>query len=387
MESIEAMSFYQLPPAGNKIISRHQRGGENHVNDFFPGDLFFFNSGAASLAVAVLVSIQHSKLKNPEVLLPAYACPELVSAVVFAGAKPILVDFSADRPWMDLDMISEKLTEQTCAVIAVSLFGIPERIGAIRKALQGHSALVIEDSAQAFPGKGEQPGVGADLVIYSFGRGKPVSVLGGGAVLTSNSELAEKVREVYCDVQPVESIKWRNQLKIRAYNRLLSPRLYWLPNMLPFINLGATVYHPLLEIKQMDPLGVEILGDNIAEYWRRGRMPQDLLMQGMAGCESDVVIDLARRCCGEKIPGLIRYPLLARTAELRDKLCERINKKGLGASKMYPDTLPNIKGLERIFKGQGCTPNAKSFSQRIFTLPLHEGVNEQIVLRLLDEIY
>lgn len=380
------MIFYQLPPAGNKIIPHREHDGENRVNDCFPGDLFFFNSGAASLAVAVLVSIQHLKLEKPEVLLPAYACPELVSAVVFAGAKPILVDFSVDRPWMDLDVISEKLTEQTCAVIAVSLFGIPERIGAIRKELQGHSALVIEDSAQAFPDKGEQPGAGADLVIYSFGRGKPVSVLGGGAVLASNSALAEKVRQVYCDVQPLESIRWRSQLKILAYNRLLSPRLYWLPNMLPFISLGATVYHPLYEIKQMDLFGVEILGDNIAEYWRRDKMPQDLLMQGVAASESDAVIDLARRCCGEKMPRLIRYPLLARTAELRDKLCEKLNKKGLGASKMYPDTLPNIKGLECMFEGQGCTPNAKSFSQRIFTLPLHQGVSEKTILRMLDEI-
>lgn len=381
------MSFYQLPPAGNKIIPHHQDECEIHVNDCFQGELFFFNSGAASLAVAVLASIQHLKLEKPEVLLPAYACPELVSAVLYAGAKPILVDFSADCPWMDLDVISEKLTEQTCAVIAVSLFGIPERIGAIKKVLQGHSALVIKDSAQAFPEKGEQPESGADFVIYSFGRGKPVSVLGGGAVLISNSELAERVRLVHCDVQRVESVSWRNQLKIRAYNRLLSPRLYWLPNMLPFINLGATVYHPLLEIKQMDLFGVEILGDNIAEYWRRDKVAQDLLAQGVASRGSGVVVDLARQCCGEKVPRLIRYPLLARSGELRDKLCERLNKKGLGPSKMYPDTLPNIKGLERLLEGQGCTSNAKSFSQQIFTLPLHDGVSEKTILRILDEIY
>jgi len=381
------MIFYQLPPAGNKITSHHQKDGESHVNDCFQGDLFFFNSGAASLAVAVLASIQELKLAAPEVLLPAYACPELVSAVLYAGAKPVLVDFSADGPWMDLDVISEKLTEQTCAVIAVSLFGIPERIRAIKQALQGHPALVIEDSAQAFPEEGAPPGVDADLVVYSFGRGKPVSVLGGGAVLTSNSEIAEKVRLIHSDAKPVESISWRNQLKIRAYNRLLSPRLYWLPNMLPFINLGATVYHPLLEIKQMDAFGVEILGDNMAEYWRRGKMPQDLLMQGMANCKSGVVVDLARQCCGESVPRLIRYPLLASSGELRDKLCERLNKKGLGASKMYPDTLPNIKGLERMFKGSGCNANAKAFSQRILTLPLHEGVNEKAIWHMLGEIY
>ncbi len=381
------MIFYQLPPAGNKIICRRQHDGDNRVNDCFPGDLFFFNSGAASLAAAVLASIQHLKLAEPEVLLPAYACPELVSAVLYAGAKPILVDFSADRSWMDLDVISAKLTEQTCAVIAVSLFGIPERIGAIKNTLQGHSALVIEDSAQSFPEKGAKSATDADLVIYSFGRGKPVSVLGGGAVATLNSELAEKIRQIHCDVKPSESVRWRSQLKIQAYNRLLSPRLYWLPTMLPFINLGATVYHPLREIRQMDLFGVEILGCNIDEYWRRDPLTQDLLMQGIASCEHHLVIDLAKQCCGERLPRLIRYPLLARSAELRDELCERLNKKGLGASKMYPDTLPNIKGLARMFEEQGSSPNAQSFSQRIFTLPLHEGVSEKKILHILDEIY
>jgi len=378
--------FYQLPPAGNRIDCRVQRGDKDRIADFFPADVHFFNSGAASLAAAVLAVVQHSGLEHPEVLLPAYACPELVSAVLYAGARPVLVDFAVDRPWMDLSVMAEKLTLQTCAVIAVNLFGIPERLGDIREVLQGRSIWLIEDSAQAFPEKESSYIERGDLTIYSFGRGKPVSVFGGGAVLAWNAEIGERVARIHNDVGQDESHRWVSRLKIEVYNHLISPRLYWLPDMLPFIQLGTTIYHPLSAIKQMDKFELDLLGKNIEEYWLRNRVAQNALMSRIADSGNDAVIDLARVSCKEMMPRLLRYPLLARTPELRDELCERFNRKGLGVSKMYPTTLQKINGLESQFSTSDVTPSAESFSQRIFTLPVHGEVRGKDISEMLRVI-
>lgn len=65
------------------------------------------------------------------------------------------------------------------------------------------------------------------------------------------------------------------------------------------------------------------------------------------------------------MPRLLRYPLLAKSTEVRDELCKRLNRIGLGCSKMYPATLQHIDGLERKFSASDSTPNAASFSKKI----------------------
>ena len=123
--------------------------------------------------------------------MPAYACPDLVSAAKYAGVKPVLVDFEHDRPWMSVDEIKGVVSEKVIAIVAVNFLGIPERMQAIRGVADEYDALVIEDSAQAFPVSPDTNFWKGDIVIVSFGRGKPVSLLGGGALLLRLDQLAE----------------------------------------------------------------------------------------------------------------------------------------------------------------------------------------------------
>lgn len=93
--------FYQLPPVGHPV-----RLSDGHYDDsllqavFSPYSPRFFDSGTAALAASILVSISKKATPEPEVILPAYGCPDLISAVVYAGAKPVLVDLE-EKPSMD----------------------------------------------------------------------------------------------------------------------------------------------------------------------------------------------------------------------------------------------------------------------------------------------
>lgn len=378
--------FYQLPPAGNTISCGDQHCDIDYIAELLPSNIYFFNSGAASLAAAIQATVQHSNVEQPEVLLPAYACPELVSAILFTGAKPVLVDLDEDRTWMDLTSLSAKLTRQTCAVIAVNLFGIPERLDKIRQVLHGRPISLIVDSAQAFPETKELLIEQGDLVIYSFGRGKPISVLGGGAVLAGNTELADQVARIYHSARANNSNSSLFRMKIKLYNHLISPRLYWLLNILPFTQLGATIYHPLSTLNKMDKSGLRLLKENIEMYWLRGQDQQNAITNGIANRGSNSIIDLGTVSDNGKIPRLLRYPLLAKNPKTRDELYESLNHLGLGASKMYPTTLQYIGGLEHLFSTCCNTPNADSFSKRILTLPIHSGVRVKDISKMLDLI-
>jgi dTDP-4-amino-4,6-dideoxygalactose transaminase len=312
-------------------------------------------------------------MTDAEIILPAYGCPDLVSAVEHAGARPVLVDMEPERPWMDLEQVASRISAATAAIVAVSLFGIPERMGPLRKLAERHSIVLIEDSAQAFPVAGEHDFWSGDLVVLSFGRGKPVSLLGGGAVLYRKSGPGLRLPE------PPAGRSGRLHLRAKAalYNLLSAPRYYWILRGLPFLHLGETRYVPLPEISAMASATRDLLGENIVVYQMdnrdiRARLAAMLATLADAGTG---FVNLPVACQTPARRRLLRYPLLVDRA-CRDTCLERLQQRGLGASSMYPSVLPDIRGLEQPLAGQGDFPVAEDFASRILTLPTHRRVTD-----------
>ena len=245
--------FYQLPPVGNPVYLKGDTGPGPGMSDIFsPYRPLYTDSGTSALAAAIRAAIRLKGVESPEVILPAYGCPDLVSAAVHAGARPVLADLEPERPWMALEQVAGLISPQTVAIVAASLFGIPERLDALRTLATGSAIVLIEDSAQAFPDTERGTFWQGDLVVVSFGRGKPVTLLGGGAVLYRDSRYAEFLPddEIHGVVPSGHPLALR--LQAMLYNLLLSPRLYWIPQALPFLHLGETRYHPLERILPMD---------------------------------------------------------------------------------------------------------------------------------------
>ena len=244
--------FYQLPPVGNPVHFLVEDHPDTSLNTFFsPYRQSYFSSGTAALAAAITAAMRAKDVKHAEVILPAYGCPDLVSAVIYAGARPVLVDLEPDRPWMDLEQVLAHINACTVAIVAASLFGISERIALLRPIAEQFNAIIIEDSAQAFPGKEEGNIWQGDLVVLSFGRGKPVNLLGGGAVLLREAAVGDMLPIADEDSANSKCNHALFHLKVLMFNRMISPRLYWLPQSLPFLNLGETRYYPLADIAAM----------------------------------------------------------------------------------------------------------------------------------------
>jgi dTDP-4-amino-4,6-dideoxygalactose transaminase len=374
--------FYQLPPAGNRLCLSGAGKTESGHKQVFPCYTpYFYNSGTASLAAAIVAAIRNKAVEAPEVVLPAYGCPDIVSAAIFAGARPVLVDLENDRPWMNLEQLSASINSKTVAVVAVDLLGIPERIASIRNIVDQADVLLIEDSAQAFPLRMEKPFWGGDLVVLSFGRGKPVTLLGGGAVLVRDPALRRLLAEGSCQNGAGRLFG----LTARLYNLMRSPYLYWIPLSLPFLHLGETRYHPLTAIETMDPVRLRLLSRNVSKYQHDNNNVQAALADiaketvGRGGG----VIDLPDACKVQPHRRLLRYPMLVQ-AEWRDRIYRRLRNAGLGPSLLYPSSMPRIHGLDNLLQGQGNFPVADAFARRILTLPTHEGVCKADVCRIRE---
>lgn len=366
--------FYQLPPVGNPICLSRSRADEVFLQDVFrPYVPRFYVSGTAALAASILVAVKLKGVSAPEVILPAYGCPDLVSAAVFAGAKLVLADLEPDRPWLDADQVSGHVNTNTVAIVAASLCGIPERMDVLREVAEANSVLLIEDSAQAFPVQNDGSFWSGDLVVLSFGRGKPVNLLGGGAVLYRKPGPGLRLPE------PPAGRSGRLRLRAMAaiYNLLSAPRCYWVLQGLPFLHLGETRYVPLPGITGMASATRNLLTDNIKVYQEyRGDIRERVaaMLAPLTNIGTGFV-NMPVACQTPAGRRLLRYPLLVDQAR-RDTCLERLQQQGLGASSMYPSVLPDIRGLEQPLAGQGDLPVARNFARRLITLPTHSRVTD-----------
>mgnify|MGYP001271885521 CR=1 FL=1 len=133
-----------------------------------------------------------------EVIQPGLTVIMNSLVTVACGATPVFVDINPNSWCIDVNTIEDKITPKTKAIMAVSLFGLPLDIEPIMALAKKHNLIVIDDSAETITGghKNKFPGTHADMAVYSFENKKHMSSGSeGGMVITSNPDLAQKVRK------------------------------------------------------------------------------------------------------------------------------------------------------------------------------------------------
>jgi dTDP-4-amino-4,6-dideoxygalactose transaminase len=152
------------------------------------------NSGTSALHLALLAG---GVGPGDEVITVPFTFVASVAAVVYAGAKPVLVDIDPRSFTMDPASIEAVLTPRTKAIMPVHLYGQPADMDPIMEVARRHNLVVIEDAAQAHGAKYKGRPVGSigNMACFSFYPGKNLGAYGeGGAVTTSNTEYARAVR-------------------------------------------------------------------------------------------------------------------------------------------------------------------------------------------------
>ena len=119
-----------------------------------------------------------------------------IEPILELGAKPVFVDVRPDTYLMNTDLIKDKITSKTKAIIPVHLYGQMCEMDIIRSIADEHKLFVIEDAAQAHLAKynGHYPGFYSDVACFSFFPGKNLGCYGdAGAVLTNDEDLRYKM--------------------------------------------------------------------------------------------------------------------------------------------------------------------------------------------------
>jgi len=136
--------------------------------------------------------------RGDEVLVADFTFPATGHAVLYCGAKPVFIDVDPKTYNIDPNLIEEKITEKTKAIIPVHTFGQPAEMDAIMEIAEEHNLKVIEDAACALGAryKNRYAGTIGDIGCFSFHARKGITTGEGGMVVTDNKDLAEKIRNL-----------------------------------------------------------------------------------------------------------------------------------------------------------------------------------------------
>jgi len=152
------------------------------------------NSGTSALHMALLAL---GIGEGDEVITVSSTFIATIAAIRYTGARPVMVDVHKDTWTLDAEKIEAVITNRTKAIMPVHLHGRVADMDAILDVAKRHGLVVVEDAAQAHGAtyKGRKAGSFGDIGCFSFYPGKNLGAYGeGGAAVTSNPELAKKMR-------------------------------------------------------------------------------------------------------------------------------------------------------------------------------------------------
>lgn len=363
-------------------------------------DIGMFNNAAeiihtSSGSAALVLSLEACKLasRRRKVIIPAYTCPSVLAAVEKTGLQAVLCDLAPGKLSIDNQRLEDLLDGDTLAVVYVHLFGLDRRVNIDRKMIKDAGVWLIEDAAQAFGNmEGDIPiGSDGDLTILSFGRGKPLSALHGGAVIVNSSDLREYVHEAWRKwgtPQPMWFCIYYRVLLV-AYTILFHPKFFGLPSKLPWFRIGETIYIDQISVHEMDKSAkcvlnlliknrseIQHIRSRIAKQYLKKLMPYARHFSYMPSIE-----DLGT--------GPIRFPLCFQLEQHKTKCLERLTNLRLGASGSYPFVLNAQPGVPDYVARQGPFPSAQALATGILTLPTHDHVRERdisAIIKIIEEM-
>ena len=134
--------------------------------------------------------------EGDEVIMPAFTIISCATAIVRAGAVPVVVDCEPDTWNMDVTAIESLITDRTRAIMAVHIYGMPVEMDPLMDLARKHGLLIIEDAAEAIGQtcRGRPCGSFGDISVFSFYPNKLVTTGEGGMILTDSQKLAERCR-------------------------------------------------------------------------------------------------------------------------------------------------------------------------------------------------
>jgi dTDP-4-amino-4,6-dideoxygalactose transaminase len=284
------------------------------------------------------------------------------NAIIEAGAKPVFVDVEPETGNLDVACIEAAITERTRAIIPVHLYGQMCDMRAIRALADRYGLHVIEDAAHCVEGSRDEVKTAqlGDTACYSFYATKNLTCGEGGAVVTNDDALADKLRLLRLHGMN----KNANDRHKEGYQHWDMPVLGWKYNM---DNIQAALLLPQM--------------DRLEDNWRKRRE--------LAREYDQRLWDIADLSRPKTLPGVDHawhlFPVWIGGGR-RDEVIQRLQASGISV-------MVNYRAIHRLtyfretfgFK-TGDFPNAELIGDNSLSLPFYPNMPLEHLERVVETL-
>lgn len=348
---------------------------------------FFVSSGRAAMTLILRSLWALSDRRKTEVVVPSYTCYSVPASIRKAGLDVRVCDVDSVSFGYDLRRLEKMDLSNVLCIVTSNLYGIPDDLPALERIAVRHDIRLIDDAAQCMGGRvdGRFAGTFGDAGLFSLDKGKNITTIEGGIIVTRFDEIAAALRIEYERLPSSEPLRSAiNFLKTILYAAFLRPGLYWIPNRLPFLGLGSTVYSEEFAVEKyraiLAGLGVRLL-ERLREINEVRIANAEFLMKGLEGTPR-----LVLPAPGEQAsPVYLRFPVRFLDEEGRDHCIAELRRLGISASPSYPGAVNDIPEVRAGLREEETRlPGGRILTKRIVTLPTHPYVRRDDLVTMVD---
>jgi dTDP-4-amino-4,6-dideoxygalactose transaminase len=292
-----------------------------------------------------------------EVIIPAFTYIAAAEMVAALGLIPVLTDVNEDTFNINTELLERTITRQTKAIIVVHLFGQSCDMEPIMKIAEKYKICVIEDNAQSLgadytfsDGTVKKAGTIGHIGTTSFFPTKPLSCYGdGGAIMTSDSELAERIRML---ANHGQTKKYHH--KIIGYNSRLD-----------------TIQAAILNVKL----------NSIADFTRARQ--KTALYYDPTLSQLDEISIPAKSSFSSHV--YHQYTLRIKNKQ-RDALQVYLKERGIPSNIHYPFAVHEQEGYKWVARVSGNVNVAIHLCKEVLSLPIHTEMTDEMIRFITENV-
>lgn len=307
--------------------------------------------GVANGTDAIFIALRMLGInKGDEVITVANSWISTSETITQAGATPIFVDIDPDTYTINPNLIEERISSKTKAIIPVHLYGQAAHINQIKNLCAKYKLHLIEDCAQSHFSEEANQKVGTFGVVgtFSFYPGKNLGAYGdAGAIITNDDALAEKIR------------MYANHGALKKHEHFIEG-----------IN------------SRLDALQAAILSvkANYILEWTQKRIDNaskySTLLKDVTGLVTPYVRENTRHT----------FHLYVIRTNKRDQLKKHLESHSIQTAIHYPTALPNLPAYSYLGHSKDDFPVASKYQHEILSLPMHADLTDSQIEYVCEKI-
>lgn len=318
-----------------------------------------YNSGTSALHALLHAA---GVGNGDEVIVPSFTFIATANTPLFIGSKPVFADIEEETFGLDPEDVIEKITAKTKAIMPIHFGGCPCKIRELREIADDKGLLLIEDAAEALGAKIGYQNVGTfgDAAMLSFCQNKIITTGEGGAIVTNNRNLHEKMK------------------LLRSHGRLETCDYFSSTELFDYISIGynfrmsnITAALGVAQIAKADRL-IELRRDLHDKYMKKLHSCRDLIQENILPSDYFHV-----------------YQLFSVRAKDRDNLMKYLAAAGI-MTKIYFPPVHTTHFYKNVLKYDCDLPVTMKVFSDIISLPFYPGMpveDMDYVVEKITEFY